>query len=339
MAVAQGNVLIADDEETIRWLLNKKLSKEGYHCDEAGSGEQALEKLRINPTELVILDINMPGKLGTEILPEITGSFPDTAVIMASGITEPSVIVQCIEDGAQDYLCKPFSLDEVSLSVGRALEKRDIEVQIRQYQQHLKQKAGQQMLEIRESFLDAIEALVFELETSDKYTAGHSRRVTQIALVIGEEIGLPSDELEDLRWGTLLHDVGKIAIDPRILNKPSQLTGEEYRYVMSHAIIGPRIVRPFVNERVVDIISHHHDHYDGNGLDQVVAGEDIPLGARILAVADAFGAMTSDRPYRPAMAMEEALEEIKLCSGSQFAPSVASTFLKIAMDELAVAHA
>ena len=132
MVSSQGRILIVDDEETIRWVLNRKLSKEGYDCEEADSAERALTKLKVSPSELVLLDINMPGRLGSELLGDIRASFPETAVIMASGITDTMVIAQCINDGAQDYICKPFSLDEVLLSVSRALEKRRLELQIRE---------------------------------------------------------------------------------------------------------------------------------------------------------------------------------------------------------------
>ncbi len=147
---------------------------------------------------------------------------------------------------------------------------------------------------------------------------------------IGKQLGLGSGELEDLLWGALLHDVGKIAVDPAILNKPGELTPGEYRHIMTHAIVGPSLVRPLVNDSVVNIISHHHDHYDGSGLDQTMVGKDIPLGARIVAVADAFDAMTSDRPYRAAMSRDEALTEMQRCRGTQFDPNVTDVLLQIA---------
>ena len=140
--------------------------------------------------------------------------------------------------------------------------------------------------------------------------------------------------MEDLRWGGLLHDVGKIAVDQLIQNKPGRLTRGEYEHIMIHAHVGAGIVKPVVNEKVVEMIEHHHDHYDGGGLHQVVAGDDIPLAARILAVADAFDAMTSDRPYRSAMSTKEALDEIKRCTDTQFDPGVIAAFLKTAMAEI-----
>ena len=135
--------------------------------------------------------------------------------------------------------------------------------------------------------------------------------------------------MDDLRWAGLLHDVGKIAVDPNILNKPSELTSSEYRHIMTHAIIGPNLVKPFVNEKVVEIISHHHDHFDGGGLDQKIKGKEIPLGARIVALADAYQAMTSDRPYRKALSRLDAIEEIQWYSGTQFDPIIANMMINI----------
>jgi putative nucleotidyltransferase with HDIG domain len=161
------------------------------------------------------------------------------------------------------------------------------------------------------------------------FTVQHTQRVVEIAMSVGRAIGLSPVEMEDLRWGALLHDIGKIAVDPAILYKPGALTPDEYDHVMTHAAVSRNIAKDMVNEHVLEIISHHHDYYDGSGYNQTVAGEDIPLGARILALADAFDAMTSDRPYREAMSAEEAFMEIKRCSSTQFSPFLVDVFLKI----------
>jgi len=328
MANLTERILTVDDEVAITKLLSQKLSRIGYGCEEANSAEQALARLRINPAELVILDVKMPGKSGIELLPEIKSSWPDTMVIMATAVAETSVAIECMKRGAEDYICKPFDLNEVALSVERTLGARRLQLEIKENHRHLEEKVGQQTEETRKLFLGAIEALVLSLEAKDKYTGGHSRRTTEIALAIGSELGLSTDDMEDLRWGSLLHDVGKIAVDQLIQNKPGTLTRQEYEHIMIHANVGAGIVRPVVNERVVEMIEHHHDRFDGSGLHQVVAGKDIPLGARILAVADTFDAMTSDRPYRSAMSLEEALGEINRGTGTQFDPVVASAFLK-----------
>lgn len=325
-------LLTVDDEASIRKLLRRRLSREGYRCEEADSAEQALDILAASPIALVILDIKLPGKSGMEVLPEIRTGYPDTAVVMATVLSEMSVAVQCLKQGADDYICKPFDLDEVSLSVRRALERRSLQLKLRDYQHYLEEKVEEQTFEIRKLSLGAIESLVFAIEAKDRYTGGHSRRVTKIALALGSELGLATGELEDLKWGSLLHDVGKIAVDPSIHDKPGRLTQEEYEHIMIHAHVGAGIVQPVVSDRVVQMIEHHHDHYNGGGLLQVVAGNDIPLAARILAVADAFDAMTSERPYRSAMSIKEATDEIERCVGTQFDPAVVAALLKIGAD-------
>ncbi len=328
MTIPKESILLVDDEEAIRCILNKGLALHGYRCDEAEDGEQALAKLKINPSELVILDINMPGKPGSEVLPDITARFPETAVIMASGVTDTKVIAKCIKDGAQDYISKPFRFEQVLQSVNGTLDKRRLALEIQRYFQDTGRGDKQKQVESRKLFMGAMESLVNTLESTDTYTKGHSQAVAKIALTLGQQLSLSSEELEDLRWAALLHDVGKIAIDPDILNKPGELTSSEYRHIMTHAVIGPSLVKPFVNDRVVAIISHHHDHYDGGGYEQHAKGKDIPVGARIVAVADAYQAMTSDRPYRRAMSEMEALEEMLWYSGSQFDPIISNILIK-----------
>jgi putative nucleotidyltransferase with HDIG domain len=324
----EQKILIVDDEPMIRRLLSQKLSRQGYYCEQASSADEALEKMKTYSADLIMLDVKMPGRSGMELLVDIQAIYPDVAVIMATAVNETNLAIQCMRLGAEDYLCKPFNLDEVAMSVDKTLEKKGLEHQIKEFQEHLQQKVEAQTVEIRKLFLGSIEALVYALEAKDKYTAGHSRRVHEIALAIGIELNLSGEDLENLRWGSLLHDVGKIAVDQCVQNKPGRLTPAEYEHIMIHAHVGAGIVKPVVNEKVVEIVEHHHDHYDGTGLHQVVAGKEIPLGARILAVADAWDAMTSERPYRQAISVEDAHREIQRCSGTQFDPKVADAFLK-----------
>jgi putative two-component system response regulator len=288
--------------------------------------------LRSNRVELAVLDIMMPGRSGVELLPEIRKEHPDTAVIMATAVADPNIIVRCMREGAQDYILKPFDLDDVARTIQRVLHKRQLELLVKDYQFKLQGKVEEQSKQIRQLFLGAIESLVRALEAKDPYTAGHSRRVKELASAISLRMGMTDEDFDDLCWGALLHDVGKIAVDPAIQNKPGKLTPEEYEHVMSHAQVGPRIVKAVADENMLNIIRYHHSRYDSPG--QVEAGTNVPIGARVVTVADAFDAMTSDRPYRKGLTLEEALFETRRCAGTQFDPSVVDAFLSIPVPEI-----
>jgi putative two-component system response regulator len=328
VAPAKETILIVDDEKTVRRSLNKCLTRSGFNCEEADNAGEALTYMQNNPADLVILDIMMPGISGTELLPELKKSFPDTAFVMATAVVEPDTIVHCMKNGAQDYITKPFDLGQLVANIKQVLKKREVELHLKEKRQALEGKVEQQSKDLQNLFIDAIESLIGALEAKDRYTAGHSRRVTKIAVDTGQALGLTGEVLENLRWAALLHDIGKIGIDSSVQNKPGILTPSEYDYILTHCSIGPGIVQPLVNDEIVEMIRHHHDSYDGSGLKQIVSGDDIPLGARILAVADAFDAMTSDRPYRAAMPAAKAVAEIKRCAGTQFDPAVVKAFLK-----------
>ena len=335
MAQRKGTILISDDEKALRKLLHQKLKGEGYHCEEAENGEDILTYLEDNATDLVLLDINMPGKSGTELLPEIREHYRDVAVIVTTGTGDIDTAIGATRLGAYDYVKKPFKLDEVVHSVKRAIERRGLELELRDYQQHLEQRLEKQAKEIREAFLGTMAALSFALEAKDIYTTGHSSRVSEIALAIGKKLILADDELEDLRWGCLIHDIGKIAVDPLIVNKAGKLTAEEYEHVMTHPIVGANIVGQAVkNKRIIEVIKYHHAHYDGSGFKQELRGKDIPLLARIAAVADAYDAMTSTRPHRAAWTRDQALAEIRWAVGKQFDPLAANTFLEMAAADI-----
>jgi putative two-component system response regulator len=327
-AMPSEKILIVDDEKSVRRSLNRCLTMNGFSCGEASSAEEAMGILQDHPADLVILDIMMPGTTGRDFLPHLKEAYPDTAVVMATAVVEPDTIINCMKNGALDYITKPFDVSQLVNDIGMVLQKRRLEVSLREKSRALEGKVEEQSRELQKLFIDAVESLVSALEAKDKYTAGHSRRVTKIATDTARVLGLKGDEVENLRWAALLHDIGKIGIDSRVQNKPGTLTPEEYDYILTHCNIGPGIVEPLVNSRIVKIIKHHHDSYDGSGHHQKKAGQDIPLGARILAVADSFDAMTSDRPYRKALPVSQAIEEIKRCASSQFDPAVVHAFLR-----------
>ena len=329
MTAKRGDILIVDDEDAIRSLLHKKLTSEGYRCREAASAEQALDKLKNSIVELVLLDIRMPGKSGLELLPEIKASRPDTAVIMATATIDTKVAIQCMKQGAYDYITKPFELDEVVISVGRAFEKRRLELENKDYQQHLEDKVVEQAEKIRASFLSAVTALAHALEAKDKYTSGHSQRVADISVTIAREMGLSPESIVKIKLAGLVHDIGKIGVRESVLNKPSRLTDEEFEHIRKHPEIGEHILAPLSSsEGILKWVRNHHERYNGTGYPDRLKGAQIPLCARILAISDAYEAMTSERPYRKAMSNKTARTEIERGKGTQFDPEVADSFFK-----------
>lgn len=334
MTAKQERILVVDDEAVVRKLLCRRLSMEGYLCREACNADDALVKLKNGPVELALLDVRMPGKSGTELLAELRASYPDTAVIMATAVADTDIAIQCMKNGAYDYLTKPFNLEGVALSVGRALEKRRLELANRDYEQNLEQKVKKQARKISASFFNAITSLAYALEAKDEYTSGHSRRVAETAVSIAKELGMPLDSVEKIRLAGLIHDIGKIGVRENVLNKPAKLTDEEFCQVKRHCEMGEYILKPIVDaEDILKMVRHHHEQYAGSGYPDALSGDGILLGARILAVADAYDAMISERPYREAMSIEVACAEIERCKGTQFDPEVVKAFHKMKKGE------
>ncbi|MFC2059938.1 HD domain-containing phosphohydrolase [Chloroflexota bacterium] len=329
MTPQKETILIVDDEVIIRKLLLRRLSSEGYQCHEAGSADQALDELARNPIQLVILDIKMPGRSGVELLPEIRDTYPDTAIIMATGLSDAGVAVGCMRQGAYDYIAKPFNLEDVILSVGRALEKKRLEHENKDYQQHLEQRVEEQARRIRASFLNSISSLAYALEARDKYTSGHSERVAEVAVIIAKELDIPSEDIEKVRLAGLIHDIGKIGVREAILNKIEALTKWEFEHIKYHCEIGEHILTPIVeDEEILKMVRHHHERYDGTGYPDGLKAEQIPLGSRILAVADTYDAIISERPYRTERSTANARAEIESNKGTQFDPEVVQAFLR-----------
>ncbi len=328
----QGNqkakVLVVDDEPTVREMISRKLREHGFTCATAAGGSEALSKIKKHNFDLVLLDIRMPEKSGLATLTEIKSQYPDIAVIMVTVVADIDTAIGSMREGASDFILKPVDFDILLLNVDRVLEKRSLILENKRYQLYLEQRVAEQAKVIRESFINSVKSLVHALEAKDVYTSGHSQRVTDVATDIAKAMHWDEGQLEKIKLAGILHDIGKIGVPESILNKPGKLEKDEFEIVKTHCEIGERILRSVITEEeILKVIRHHHERYDGAGYPDGLLGDSIPRGARILAAADAYDAMTSDRPYRKAMTHSQACIELEKGSGRQFDPEVTGIFL------------
>ncbi len=331
----RGRILVVDDEPSIRDLVAFKLSDDGYECEKAGSAEEALVMIARGEYDGILSDINMPGIDGVEMLRRIRMSDGDVAVVMMTGAPDLSVALEAMRLGAYDFLSKPLNLDVLSLTVDRAVEKKTLVKQNREYQRNLEAMVQERTLQLNQAnvdlrslFIGSIKALAQALEAKDRYTQGHSARVAEESVRIARYLSLSEDEVQNIWIAGFLHDIGKIGIQESVLNKPGRLDADEWELVKQHPVFAARILEPIEElGDVIEMVRHHHERFDGKGYPAGIAGADIPLGARILAVADCYDALTSERPYRGPVPEAEALEIFAEESGAQFDPVIASAFL------------
>jgi putative two-component system response regulator len=317
----QIDCLVVDDEPRLRQVLVHLMRHDGFRCFEASNGEEALALLERQPVTLIMSDMRMPRMDGIELLKVARKRWPDTAVVMITAVADVEVAVSCLSAGAMDYLTKPFHLEEVRARVAQALDRRRLVLENRDYQERLEERVAEQAGRLEQLFLGGIQSLAEALEVKDAYTRGHSIRVSQYATVIARELGLESKMIQQIELGGQVHDIGKIGVREEVLNKPARLTEDEYVHIMSHPIVGWRILSPLLGDAPIalNVVRSHHERIDGTGVPDGLKGDQIPLEARIAAVADALDAMTSGRPYRrEEKTFDEALRELDRGAGSQF---------------------
>ena len=330
-------ILIVDDEETIRLALRKFLRSRGYEVEIAGSGDQAMQTLDRDSFSLMLCDVRMPGMTGVQVVPLALQKDRDLAIIMLTAVNDAATATEVLASGATDYLMKPVELADLQQAVDRALRKRDELIDLRRVDMLIREEVALRTAELemeKESLrlmsVSIAETLINAMEAKDLYLRGHSQRVAELAGHLAEELGLDEATCEDLRVAGRLHDVGKIGIREAILNKPGRLTSDEFEHVKQHVQIGLDILAPLFHiKKPLEYVEHHHERWDGAGYPQGLAGEAIPVGARILCAADTFDALTSMRAYREPLAPLAALEHLRVDSGTQFDPSVYDALVRV----------
>ena len=342
-----SRILVVDDEPYLRGML-AALIEEHCQCDTAASAEEALKLLDQHDYNLVLSDIVMPGRGGLELLSEITTTKPNVVVVMISGTQAMENAIESLRRGAFDYVTKPFALEEVEMTITRALKHQALLEANHRYEQHLEELVEMRASQLRQmnasinamfedlylNYRATLRALATALEARDAETRGHSQRVVAYCLRLGREMGLNDRELVALEHGALLHDIGKIGIPDAILLKPGALSTEEWMVMRRHIEHGGEILQgiEFLRD-ATPVVLQHHEKWDGSGYPNGLRGEQISINARIFALADAFDAITSDRPYRAGRSFEVAARELRNCAGLHFDPKVVAAFLAVPLDE------
>ena len=291
--------------------------------------------------DVILTDFHLSGGDGMEVLEWVNAHRPETAVVMVSGSSDVRLAVGAMKAGALDFLIKPFQLSQLADSLAKAVAKK-VEAgqcmrQVAALEASLEQHSGelrQTLRQLQESSAGTLEALTAALDARERETKAHSKRVSDYSVHLARKLGIGEDQLETIRKGSLLHDIGKIGVPDRILLKPDRLTPEEWVEMRKHPEIGAWIVNGVESLRAASsIVIAHHERYDGAGYPTGLRGDEIPVGARIFAVADTLDAMLSDRPYRRGQPYEEVRTEIGRNCSTQFDPLIADCFMEVAQTD------
>ncbi len=336
-----NRILVVDDEETIREIVSSMLGGAHFETRQAASGVEALAILESGDEfDLVLSDLMMAEMDGMGLLERAKERYPDMPIVMVTAVHDIQAALQALRQGAYDYVLKPFEREQLLHTVRRALENRRLKRENDAYRTNLEalvaartQQWKTALSNLEKSYDITLEVLGDALDLKDAETEHHSRRVTAFTMAIARKMGLPKEEIEVIARGAFLHDIGKMAIPDGILHKPGKLTDDEMAVMKEHCYLGYKIISriPFLAE-AAEIVYSHQERYDGTGYPRGLKGEEIPLGARIFAIADTLDAMRSKRDYRDAQTIQAVRKEIKLWSGRQFDPQIVNVFLEMPDD-------
>jgi response regulator RpfG family c-di-GMP phosphodiesterase len=323
--------IVADDEYSIIKILTDILN---IHPDTskivpAKDGLEALEIFKEDKIDVIITDILMPRLSGIELVKEVKQINPDVQIIVVSAFGDIDLVREAMRCGAYDYVLKPFNIDDIMLAVNRTIERLKFLDEQKNYVKILETKVRETTESLNKGFLNSLYTLVNALEARDQYTHLHSRSVSEYAVKIANMMNLDDERVKNIEIAGFIHDIGKIGIPDSILLKPARLTAEEFDFVKRHPEIGFTIIQPSMGENrdVMDFVICHHERFDGGGYPHGLKGEKIPVVSRVATLADSFDAMTSDRLYRKGLGIDEAIEDIKKNSGSQFDPEISKIFI------------
>jgi putative nucleotidyltransferase with HDIG domain len=324
----KSRILFVDDEPRILDVFSTSLADEGYFVKTASSAEQAHRIARSERFDIAFVDQFLGPTRGIELMHSLAAVRPDLSFVIITANGSADLAVEALKRGAADFLMKPFFLADLVRSIDYVQKKRSLEQEKRQLMAGLEQTVQEKTDELNKVYTHVLATLAAAMEQRDSGTYGHSRRVSYNARLIAAALDLTEADRADLKTAALLHDIGKIGITDFILGKEGPLTGAERDTIKSHPQKGVEILKPLRHfERILPGILHHHENYDGSGYPSGLAGEQIPLHARIIAVADTYDAILSTRPYRSASDRDKAVNELLAHSGRQFDPAIVDAFL------------
>lgn len=326
----RNRILVVDDEPSVARMLGRILQRMHLEHSVAPSAEEARRVLREEAFDLILCDIHLPGESGMDLIEHVVSEHPDTAVIMVSGVDDPGTVEKALEIGAYGYIVKPFKASEVTINVSSALRRQRVELESRVYRENLEQMVADRTKKLEETLDGVIQVVTLSVETRDAYTAGHQRRVAGLAVAIGEEMGFTAYRAKGIRMAGMIHDLGKLSVPAEILSKPGRLSHVEFALIKAHPQAGYEILKGIQFPwPIAETIYQHHERRDGSGYPRGLKGEDIILEARIMAVADVVEAMASHRPYRPALGIEKALNEIETNMGLLYDAGVVKACVRL----------
>jgi putative nucleotidyltransferase with HDIG domain len=336
-----ANILVVDDDALVREMLVRKLASLGYASESCEDGQLALGLLKNKRYDLVLADAVRPEIGGAAFLKEAMAVCPDIAVILTTSVVDIEIAVDSLKDGAYDWITKPFSLEEVTISIARALEKRRLLIENRNYERNLEEQVASRTSQLQEAlkvlehtYHSTLVALSKALDSRDRDADGRSLRITLFTKRIGTQLGLNDEQLRVLEQGALLHDIGKIGIPDGLLKKYDGFSDIEQNTIAKHPAIGYRILSSIkFLQGAARIVLHHHERYDGTGYPQRLRGDEIDRGARILAIADAFEYFTSNASKAGEIDFDRAIQEIRNLAGTHLDPNLVKEFLKIQVQE------
>lgn len=323
------SILIVDNDEGTRLAVADHFGAKGITVSHAETCEMALAFLEDQSFDLILVEILIPDMGGIELARRIKKYMPEQAVIILTSSGDVKNSIEAMRLHVNDYILKPVDLDELETRVALVFMKLETRKRDRSHQFQLVEKVLEQEKKLEDNFLQAVRSLIHAIEARDRYTKGHSFRVTRLVEALLRQLNFEADILSDIVLASQLHDTGKLGISDTILRKTSGLSNEEFFVMRTHPEVGYHILKPILPESCLGGILHHHERWDGKGYPMNLQGEEIPLGARIISIADSFDAMVTDRTYRQALSISTALTEIEKGSGRQFDPDLVSPFVEI----------